>query len=66
MYGIYNATDGVFASPDSFKTRRAARAYARRFRQRFAEQGYYLTADRQRIAVEDVRLEIVPLEVAGP
>lgn len=58
-YGLFNATDGVYASPDSFKTRREARAFARAFRKRFERQGYYLTAERERIPVEAVELEII-------
>jgi len=65
MFGLWNETDGVFAAPESFKTRRAARAFERRFRQRYEAQGYYLTAGCQRIAVEDIRLEIVAMEDAA-
>ncbi len=61
MYELFNETDGVYASPDAFKTRRAALAYARRFRQRFATQGYYLTSGGHRIPVEEVKLAVVEM-----
>lgn len=64
MFGLWNETDGVYAAPDSFTTRRAMRAYARRFRQRFEAQGYYLTADGRRIPVR--ALELVVIELDGP
>ncbi|MFA6093662.1 MAG: hypothetical protein WCU88_08905 [Elusimicrobiota bacterium] len=61
MFGLFNETDEVFASPDEFKTRKAARAYAREFRQRYKAQGYYLTAGGDRIPVEALRLVVVEL-----
>ncbi|MDE2291855.1 MAG: hypothetical protein KGL53_07210 [Elusimicrobia bacterium] len=61
MYGLYNETDGVFASPEEFATEEAARASVRRFRDQFKAQGYYLTASRERIPVEAVALVVVEL-----
>jgi len=62
MYELFNETDGVFATPDQYKTRKAAEAAAKAFRQRFAIQGYYKTADGLRIDPADVRLVV---KVAG-
>jgi hypothetical protein len=41
MFLLWNETDGVYASPEEFKTEGEAGAYAREFRRRFAAQGYY-------------------------
>lgn len=62
MYMLWNETDQLFASPEEFDTEAKAEAFAARFRKRFAAQGYYLTADRMRIAPEDVELVVVPAE----
>lgn len=59
---VWNETDEVYASPDTFKTREEAESFAARFRNRFAAQGYYLTSDRQRIGVADVVLVVIPAE----
>lgn len=66
MYALWNDTDGVYAAPELFKTRREAQAYARAFRRRFAAQGYYLTADWERIPVSEVRLMLVDVEDISP
>jgi hypothetical protein len=62
MLSLWNSTDQVFASPDAFETEKEAQAYAKAFRQRFAAQGYYLTADGYRISPDDVELVVVPVE----
>ena len=62
MFMLRNETDQVFASPEEFETEAKAKAFAARFRKRFAAQGYYLTADRRRIAPDDVELVVVPAE----
>ena len=59
-FSLFNATDQIFASPESFATREAAETAAREFRARFSRQGYYLTASGLRIAPEDIELEILP------
>jgi hypothetical protein len=60
-YQLFNETDGVFASPDTFKTIAQAEAYAGKFRKRFTSQGYYLTAGGERIAPSDILLRVVPV-----
>lgn len=59
MLMLWNETDQVYASPETFKTKAKAAAFASRFRERFAAQGYYLTADGMRIAPEDLELVVV-------
>ena len=62
MYALWNETDNVYAAPESFKTKMEARAYARNFRKRFTQQGYYLTADRLRIKPSQVRLVVIEIK----
>ncbi len=62
MVNLWNSTDSVFASPEAFENEEQAQAYAKAFRQRFAAQGYYLTADGYRISPDDVELVVVPVE----
>ena len=63
MFILWNDTDAVPAWPEPFKTKREALMFARAFRARYAQQGYYLTADRQRINLKDIVLVPRP---AGP
>ena len=56
MFILWNDTDGIPAWPEPFKTKRDALNFARAFRARYAQQGYYLTADGQRIDPKDVLL----------
>ena len=62
MYQLFNETDGVFATPATFKTRKQAEACADKFRDRFGVQGYYLTAAGERIAPSEVVLRVVPAD----
>lgn len=59
-YQLFNETDGVFASPETFLTRADAEVFADKFRNRFASQGYYLTAGGERIPPSAVVLRVVP------
>lgn len=59
---VWNETEQLYASPDSFGTEAEAQAFADAFRARYARQGYYLTADGFRIAPEQIELVIVPEE----
>ena len=61
-YQLWNYTDQVFASPDTFKSRELAQAYAGEFRKRFLAQGFYRTTEGVRIAPEDLKLVIVASE----
>jgi hypothetical protein len=62
MFLLWNETDGVYASPDEFKTEGEAGAYAREFRRRFAAQGYDNTSDSKRISPEDIELVVEPVK----
>ena len=59
---LWNKTDGIAAWPEPFKTKRDALKFACAFRARYAQQGYYLTADGQRIDPKDVILMPRPAE----
>ena len=58
---VYNVTDGVMAWPE-LMTLADARRFVQQFPDRFARQGYYLTASWQRISPDAVLLEIVDSE----
>lgn len=55
---VYNVTDGVMAWPE-LMTLAEARRFVQQFPERFARQGYYLTATWERIGPDAVLLEIV-------
>jgi len=58
---VYNVTDGVLAWPE-LMTLADARRFVKQFPERFARQGYYLTASWERISPDAVALEIVDSE----
>ena len=60
MYRLWNETDQLFASPETYSTESKAKAYADEFRKRIAVQGYYLTVEGKRIAPADVELVVIP------
>lgn len=57
-YKVFNATDGIPATPGSFKTREQAEQFIARFRSRFEISGY-LTANCQKIPASEIKLEII-------
>ena len=57
-YRVFNRTDGILADPRQM-TLDEAKTFIRSFPRRFARQGYYLTATRERIQPEEVELEIL-------
>lgn len=62
MFILWNDTDGIPASPEPFKRKREALRFARAFRARHTQQGYYLTADGQRIDPKEVVLAPRPAD----
>jgi conjugal transfer/entry exclusion protein len=62
MFLLWNKTDQVYASPEEFTTEGEAQAYAREFRKRFVTQGYYKTANGERISPDDVELVVERFE----
>ncbi len=63
-FKVFNATDGIFASPGSFKTRDQAERFMIRFRSRFRLSGYRTSAG-HRISAAEIQLEITESE-SGP
>jgi hypothetical protein len=57
-YVVWNATDRIMASPEEFRSKGAAMRFCKAFKERFREQGYYLTFRRERIPIEEVMLEV--------
>jgi hypothetical protein len=53
-----NATDGIMASPEEFKTEELALGFIKKFKERFERQGYYFTTRMERIPVCSVALEV--------
>lgn len=57
---VFNVTDRVFVAPD-FMTLQEAQELAYRFPQRYAAQGYYLTASGERVPAEWIELQIIDM-----
>lgn len=62
LYQLWNETDMLFASPETFETTAQAQACAEKLRKRFSVQGFYLTTAGVRIPPQDVKLVVVPAE----
>ena len=62
---VLNLTDGIPAAPD-LKTLQAAQEFVWRFPQRYASQGYYLTASRERVPADRVELGIIDVGTDPP
>ena len=58
---VFNDTDGILVHPGPV-TRCSAVRLIRQFRGRFREQGFYLTARRERVNPEEVQLSVVPAD----
>ena len=58
FYEVFNATDGIPASPRPFKTIQAAKKFIADFPKRYARQGHYFTNRQIRIKPEAVELVI--------
>jgi hypothetical protein len=59
LFYILNETDGILCNPEPM-TREECDQFMIEFRKRFARQGYYLTADGQRIGVSEVIFKRIP------
>jgi hypothetical protein len=55
---VFNATDGVYASPDEFKTKEEAEKFIMEFPKRYERQGYYRTSRWEKIDAREVLLKI--------
>jgi hypothetical protein len=59
---LWNETDQVYASPDTFPSKAEAEAFAVTFRKRFARQGFYRNVSGENIAPSDIDLVVVPAD----
>jgi hypothetical protein len=57
-YIVMNDTDGIVASPDTYKSKAEAQKFINNFPKRFDFQGYYFTSNMERINPKDVKLRI--------
>jgi hypothetical protein len=57
---VFNYTDNIYASPDTFKTEKEANDFIKQFRKRFESQGYYRDNRMRQIAIEDIDLLAIP------
>ena len=57
-FQVFNATDGIPATPGSFPTIERAERFIAQFRSRFEASGY-LTSSCERIPASEIRLEII-------
>ena len=56
-FKVFNATDGIPATPGSFKTLSEAETFIAKFRCRFESSGY-LTSNCERIPASEINLKI--------
>jgi hypothetical protein len=64
-YIVFNYTDNITASPNTFSSKDKARAFIKEFRSRYKKQGYYFTSGMERISPSDIELEIIPAKDLG-
>ena len=57
-YRVWNETDGIYASPELFKTREEATAFANQFLKRFEQQGYYLNSRGEMLLPREVDIMV--------
>ena len=60
MFQIFNYTDGIYASPENFTSKKAAKKFIQEYRERFKTQGYYRDNQWNKIDPKDIDLEIIP------
>lgn len=68
-YIVMNREDGITASPEVFKTEKAAKDFCTAFRKRYEAQGYYRNNRWEQVKPENIRLDIIregdPMFAAG-
>lgn len=58
VYTVMNETDGITASPYTFKTIKEAKEFIRDFIKRYEKQGYYFSSRMERIEPKYLELSI--------
>jgi hypothetical protein len=59
-YMVFNYTDNIYATGETFKTKKEANDFIKEFRNRFYKQGYYRDNQMNKIAIEDIDLLAIP------
>lgn len=59
-YKVFNYTDDIYASPDTFRTKKEAKEFIAAFRKRFDTQGYYRDNRGRKLKPAEIDLEIIP------
>jgi hypothetical protein len=59
---VFNYTDDIYASPDTFPTKAKANEFIAQFRKRFEGQGYYRDNRMNKVAPKDIDLLAIPEE----
>lgn len=59
---VFNYTDDIYASPDTFLTKAKANEFITQFRKRFEGQGYYRDNRMNKVAPKDIDLLAIPEE----
>lgn len=59
-FQVFNYTDNIFASPETFKDKKSANNFIKKFRDRFKIQGYYRDNRWNKIDPKDIELEVIP------
>jgi len=60
-YTVFNYTDGIFASPDTF-TKKKGLEYIENFRLRYKNQGYYRDNKWNKIPPSEIELDLIPVK----
>ena len=61
-YKVFNYTDNLYATDETFDKMKDAKAFISMFRSQFAKQGYYKDNKGNKIAPKDIDLEIIPAD----
>lgn len=59
-YKVFNYSDNLFATDETFKTKALANAFIKEFRKRYIKQGYYRDNNMRKIKPEDIDLLAIP------
>ena len=59
-YMVFNYSDDYYATDNVFATKKEANNFIKEFRNRYKQQGYFRDNRMNKIAIEDIDLEIIP------
>jgi hypothetical protein len=58
-YMVFNYTDNLYASDNTFATKKEANNFIKEFRNRYRQQGYYRDSNMNKIDIEDIDLLVI-------